>query len=344
MRKLLFSILFLLAFTSAFSQYKKEFGGCLGMSNYLGDIGGGIKQGRQNSFADLKWQATRFTINGYFRYKISKDFSFRGSLIYTRLSGDDKLSKNPARQARNLSFKTDLMELMGTVEWNFFQQTKMSPRTSIVSKSGKKRMDFRAYFFTGFGAIFFNPRAELNGKSYNLRPLQTEGTAYSPITWSAPVGLGFAYTINKKIRIGMDASYRFTGSDFLDDVSGRYKTSAKGSFNDAVQNPNDPKYALANRSPEVQTYQNDGNATANKAGVNYNSNLPYGANYDQYFDSKQNKTVGSLRGSNFDKDGYFLLNITAGYVLKGKNKYYQNKYRNIVNRRKVVKKKTRAKF
>ena len=133
-------------------------------------------------------------------------------------------------------------------------------------------------------------------------------------------------------------------NDFLDDVSGRYKTSSLGSFNDAVKNPDDPNYALANRSPEIQTYLKDGNATANKAGVNYNTNLPYGANYDQYFDSKQNKTVGSLRGSNADKDGYFLLNITAGYVLKGKNKYYQNKYRNIANRRKVVKKKTRAKF
>ena len=50
MRKLLFSILFLFAFTTAFSQYKKEFGGCIGMSNYLGDIGGGIKEGRQNPF------------------------------------------------------------------------------------------------------------------------------------------------------------------------------------------------------------------------------------------------------------------------------------------------------
>jgi Domain of unknown function (DUF6089) len=340
MRKFLFSAIMLLTFTSSFAQYKKEFGGCLGMSNYLGDIGGGIKEGRQNSFLDLRWQQTRFTLNGYFRYKLTKDFSLRSSLIYTRLSGDDKNSTNKQRVTRNLSFKTDLTEIMQTIEWNFFQQTKMSPRTSIVSKGGKKRLDFRAYFFTGFGAIFFNPRAELNGKMYNLRALQTEGVKYSPISWSAPLGLGFAYTLNKTIRLGMDVSYRFTGTDYLDDVSGNYKLN---SYYDSENNPTDPEKALANRTPEVQ---NINGLEKNKLGVGYNPALMPGGNYNDYIDKSVSPNVktGSFRGSNSDRDGYFLLNITAGYVIKGKNKYYKSKYRNIVNRRKVVKKKTRAKF
>ena len=139
----------------------------------------------------------------------------------------------------------------------------------------------------------------------------------------------------------MDMSYRFTGSDFLDDVSGNYAVSYK----DAAANPNDPKYALSNRTPEIQGYS--------AYSSNYNSNLPVGANYD--YDATTGK--GTKRGGNYnaqtgktslksivEKDGYLLMNFTAGYVIKGKNKYYKSKYRNIVNRRKVVKKKTRAKF
>ena len=338
MKRLLVFTLTLLSLSSAFAQYKKEFGGTIGFSNYLGDIGGGLKEGRQNSPTDLRWQQTRYNINGYFRYKINKDFSFRGSINYTRLSGDDKNSTNPQRVARNLSFKTDLTEIMGTVEWNFYQQTKMSPRTSIVSKGGKKRLDFRAYIFTGIGGVYFNPRAELNGKSYNLRALETEGVKYSPFTYAVPVGLGFAYTLNKNLRLGMDFSYRFTGSDYIDDVSGRYKLN---SYIDAENNPTDPKYALANRTPEIQSLNKN---EKNKLGVGYNSALPVGANYNDFYDKTQAKNVGSIRGSEADKDGYFLVNFTAGYVIKGKNKYYKSKYRNIVNRRKVVKKKTRAKF
>jgi len=353
MKKSLLLIVFLLVVSSVFAQYKNEYGGSLGFTNYLGDIGGG-KGPRHDYVRDLRWQQTRYTVNGYFRYKLNKNFSTRSQLSYIRISGDDKNSTNPARVGRNLSFKSDCFEAMQTIEWNFYNQTKMSPRTSIVSKGGKKRVDFRAFIFTGIGALYFNPRAELNGKNYNLRKLQTEGVSYSPITWTAPVGFGFAYTMNKVLRIGMDFSYRFTGSDFLDDVSGNYAVS----YNDALASSKktsktnaDTRNMLANRTYEIQAYLKDDNQ-----GVAYNPALPAGKSYSVEIDSKDGKLKGSKRGGNYDtktalpfakvteKDGYFMTNITVGYVIKGKNKYYKSKYRNIVNRRKVVKKKTRAKF
>jgi len=340
MKKLILSAIFIVSTSITFAQYKKEFGGAIGFSNYLGDIGGGSGLGRDN-ISDLRWQQTRYTLNGYFRYKLNKNFSTRSSLIYARLSGADNISTNPERVARNLSFKTNTTEIAQTIEWNFYQQTKMSPRSSIGGKGGKKRMDFRAFAFAGVGVLYYNPRAELNGKTYNLRPLQTEGVSYSPITYTVPVGIGFAYTLNKTIRIGIDFSYRLTGSDYIDDVSGTYKYTYEDAMNAKPGDANYEAKVLGNRTPEIQSLYAVNNPNG---GTQYNPNLPIGKNYGDYFDNNQNKQVQSIRGTSNDKDGYLLFNITAGYVIKGKNAAYKAKYRNIVNRRKVVKKKTRAKF
>jgi hypothetical protein len=355
MRNILVLLSLFILVSSANAQYKKEYGGGVGTSNYLGDIGGGSKEGRQNSPLDLKIKHERFSLNGYTRLKLNKNFSVKGSLSYIRLVGKDANSSNPQRNARNLSFKSNVIELIATGEWNFYQQTKMAPRVAGLSKGGKKqRVDFRAYAFTGFGGVYFSSKAELLGKSYNLRKYKTEGVAYKPFTWAVPLGLGVSYTLNKKLRIGAELGYRITGSDWIDDVSGNYAYSydegAKGYANvkSGKFTDDDVRNALANRTSEIQSKYADN--------TGYNKNLPIGANYDTYLNDK-NVLVGSPRGGNYNpdlgksslkniinKDGYMVMNVSVGYVLKGKNKYYKSKYRNIVNRRKVVKKKTRAKF
>lgn len=330
------------------AQYNHEFGGSIGSSNYLGDIGGGQQQGRQISPLDLKIKAQRFTSNAYYRYKLNKDISLRGSLIYTRLYGNDALTSNPDRRARNLSFKTDVIELLPTVEFNFFQLTRMTPMILDTNKT-IKRKDFRAFVFTGIGLIYFNPKGELLGTTYNLRPLQTEGVSYSPFTWVVPVGLGLSYTINKKWRFGGDMTYRITGSDWLDDVSGNYNVSysdgSKGylAVKSGSTNKDDIRMALGNRTSEVQSFHSSDN--------NYNPNLPIGANYD--VTSKGGTPRGgsyvnglsvSDKAKAYRKDGYVTINLSVGYILKGKNKYYKERGRNIRNRRKIIKQKTGAKF
>lgn len=355
MRNILVILSLFIIASTATAQYKKEYGGGIGTSNYLGDIGGGAKQGRNYSPLDLKIKHERYSINGYTRYKLNKTFSVKGSLSYIRLVGEDANSTNVERNIRNLSFKSNLIELIATGEWNFYQQTKMAPKLPGLSKGGKKqRLDFRAYAFVGFGGVYFNSRAELLGKTYSLRKYTTEGVKYKPISWVVPMGLGVAYTVNKKWRIGAELGYRITGSDWIDDVSGNYAVSYDDGLKGytAVKNGStkeeDIRNALGNRTSEVQSkYAN---------GTNYVKGSPIGANYDVYLNEK-NVLVGTPRGGNYDaetgksslkniinKDGYMVMNVSVGYVLKGKNKYYKSKYRNIVNRRKVVKKKTRAKF
>jgi hypothetical protein len=259
---------------SANAQYKKEYGGGIGTTNYLGDIGGGSKEGRQNSPLDLKIKHERFSINGYTRLKLNKNFSVKGSLTYIRLVGKDANSSNPQRNARNLSFKSNVIELIATGEWNFYQQTKMAPRVAGLSKGGKKqRVDFRAYAFTGFGGVYFSSKAELLGKSYNLRKLKTEGVAYKPFTWAVPLGLGVSYTLNKKLRIGAELGYRITGSDWIDDVSGNYAYSydegAKGYANvkSGKFTDDDVRNAIIDQAKEIgafdQTIYSDCKAVIN---------------------------------------------------------------------------------
>ncbi|MFN4855008.1 MAG: DUF6089 family protein [Bacteroidota bacterium] len=320
MKKLfIIGFLFSLVYSKAGAQYRWEYGGGIGAANYLGEVGGG-EGDRRDFIADLKLGFTRYQINGYSRYKISKDFSVKGNLIFVNISGNDNKSVNPTRVGRNLNFSTNIFEMSVQGEWNFYQQSRLSGRSGMMRGRKKKRTDFKSYLFAGVGFFYYNPKAEIEGKSYALRQYETEGVSYSPIGICYPIGIGFAYTINKTVRLCMDMSYRFTNTDYLDDASGTYGKKTPGSLEEKISNPNLllPKNATAPSGKE----------------------LPIAANYGWDY----NNNVGLKRGDPSNKDGYFLVTATAGIVIKGKNKYYKGKYKSIANRRKVVKKKTRAKF
>ena len=309
--RLLFLFILLISSLTLKAQYRNEFGLSFGTSNYLGDIGGSSQQGRKYSPLDLQIQAQRFTTNGYYRYKLNKHISLKTTLSYIRLYGDDALTDNPERKARNLSFKTDIVELMTTGEWNIYQ-TKLIPDT-CKSTNGN---DFRLFIFSGIGFIYFNPKAELFGKTYDLRPLKTEGVSYQPFSWAIPIGMGLSYTINRKWRFGLDMSYRITGSDYLDDVSKNYSVSyldgltGYNKVKSGSTDINDIRMALGNRTSEVQSYsRND---------INYNPSLPTGNNYDV------TSSGGTQRGKDYN-DGYFTINFSIGYVIRGKSDYYRGK-------------------
>ena len=346
--KSFFIVLLSILTSHLYAQYRHEYGANLGSSNYLGDIGGASQQGTQISPVDIKLRAQRYSANLYYRYKLTKEYSLRSQIIYTRLYGNDAFTTNPERQARNLSFKSDVLEVTGVCEWNFFRQTNMTPMVLDTAKK-IRRKDLRAFLFLGGGFIYFNSKAKLLDKYYSLRPLRTEGVAYKPYTWVIPFGMGLSYTINKRWRFGTDVTYRFTGTDWIDDVSGNYNVSYKDgkdgylAVKSGSNDINDIRKALGNRTSEVQAYQ------ANQ--TNYNPELPIGANYDV----KNN--IGTPRGGNYVKnssiskpskppykDGYITFNVGIGYVVKGRDRYYKDKHAYILNRRKVVKQRVGGRF
>jgi hypothetical protein len=83
--------------------------------------------------------------------------------------------------------------------------------------------------FTGAGICYFNPEAQYNGSWVKLDPLNTEGQGLSggavetmPISMTIPFGIGLRMGISQMFRIGIEASYVKTFSDYIDDVSTTY--------------------------------------------------------------------------------------------------------------------------
>jgi len=291
---LLFSFL-LLASSHLKAQYEIDFGIQLGSANYLGEIGGGSDEGRA-FLLDVELESTSFSVGGFFRSSFSRNFALRISGTYARIEGADSLSDNPQRIGRNLSFRTDLIEASLIGEYNFIT-------LRDISRRSRQKIDFKAYAFGGVGALLFYPEAQENGEWFDLRPLQTEGAenAYDELTIAVPLGLGLNYTFNDKYRFGLEVGYRFTFTDYLDDISTRFAS------------PEDLPYVeslvFANRSDE--------------AFARGNPDLPNRGFY----------SPGSIRGNPDENDGYLLVQITASYVIKTGNNFYKPRYNSIINRK-----------
>ncbi len=299
-------LLFLFTTTLIFAQRRFDYGVAIGVSNYLGDIGGKEKT-RRDFVADMKMAKTRWNFGGFARYKVKPKVSVKVALDYLRIEGDDKLSSNPARNTRNLNFRNDIFDLGVTGQFTFFEDNDLG--NTYRFKNG-----FRAYVFAGVGGFYSNPKAFYNGGWVKLRPMQTEGVSYSPIGINIPAGLGFYFTFEKKHRIGFELNHRTTFTDYLDDISGNY-VDPTGMSPDAA--------ALSNRTGELATV-----------------NPEFAKNFGYDF----GRGVGNKRGDKTHKDAYMTMNLSYSYVLRGKSSFYRGRYGSFFGHKRGKARKIRAKF
>lgn len=173
----------------------------LGSSKYTGDLAGRLEA----------WNKNTANFGFGLQYRYDAHITFRTDLNYVRIKGDDAFSDNPTR---NLSFKTDIYEWNAYGVYDLFRYNKMY----------RRRASFTPYGLLGFGAFYYNPKAELDGKSYSLRKYETEGVRYSSINFSLQFGGGIRYKLNPHIDIAFEAIYKKTFTDYLDDVSTVYPT------------------------------------------------------------------------------------------------------------------------
>ncbi len=279
--------------------YKMEYGAVLGVSNYLGEIGGRDQEARPFIY-DMKMAKTRWNPGVFVKYQFHPMFAFKTSFNYLRIAGEDALSTNEARKYRNLSFRNDIYELNGTVNWLFLNPNRP---TGIYRRSS---IYITAYLFAGIGGFMHNPKAEYQGEWVDLRPLKTENTTYSKFSFCVPVGTGFYVTINQRRRshrIGLEVNWRYTGTDHLDDVS-------KGSWENPATQSN-LSAALANRNPELGSAQPDG----------------FNQNYGWWDDGQGGNLNQAPRGNPDNKDSYLTLNVTYGYSIK--SKYHRSRGKKI---------------
>jgi hypothetical protein len=196
--------------------------GGTGTSTYLGELA------NPGDYLDAKPN-----VNVGLQYYLNDFFSVRSELNWFQLQGTDAKADDDGRTVRNLSFKSDNFELSFTGHLSLFPQGQrfyLRPKVNV-------------YGFAGFGFLYFNPKAELNGEKYALQPLKTEQVDYSRIAIVIPYGIGFKYKVNAFFNVGMEIGARKTFTDYLDDVSTVFPN--KNAFTDPIAS------ALFDRGPEV---------------------------------------------------------------------------------------------
>lgn len=185
--------------------------------NYFGDLSpsGGL---------GTDFQYTRPGLGVVSRWKYNHFLTFGAAFHYGRIAGSDFRSAEEGTSAfnRNLHFRNDIKELSAFVQ--FFPWADYG---NFWTRDG-----FAPYLWAGIGGFHHNPQAmRPDGSGWeNLRPLGTEGqtiegsevSAYSLWQMSIPVGIGFRFRLNRSWDLNIEAGYRFTFTDHLDDVSGDY--------------------------------------------------------------------------------------------------------------------------
>lgn len=200
-------------------------------------------------------------------YYMTNRISVRADLTWFQLSGDDSKADDD-RVERNLSFRANCIELSALGAINL---TPMGLRFYQRSK-----LNFHA--FAGIGLLYFNPKAKYQGEWYALQPLHTENKTYSRFQPVIPVGFGARVRIDPFFNILIEAGYRFTFTDYLDDASSTRYVDV------AVFDGNDIAKALSDRRVEIDT-------------------------------QPSRPTEVGKRGNPAENDGYFITNITLQYYL-----------------------------
>jgi hypothetical protein len=220
--RVLILVFFTLCSVSMQSQWLWDYGGTIGGSNYLGDIGGKEKT-RRDFVADVKLAKTRWNVGAFARWKWRPKFSWKAAFDYIRLEGDDGLSSNPGRRFRNFNFKNDIFDLGITGNYFFYEN-------NDLGNTYRYRNGFRAYLFAGVGAFISNPKTYYKGEWVALQPLATEGVVYRKLVANFPMGIGFYFTFNRRHRVGFEMNYRKTFTDYIDDISGQYPADPKDPY------------------------------------------------------------------------------------------------------------------
>jgi Domain of unknown function (DUF6089) len=215
MKKLLvFGWVFLLFFQNTQAQWESivqegEIGISAGAAHYFGDLN-----------PDVHLNRPKIALGAFFRKQFGNYVALRVAGHYAQLGYSDIYnSQNEFMYRRNLSFNTNIWELAVQGDFNFF---KFVP--------GDGRFRFTPYITFGIGAFSYDPYAYYQGQKVYLRPLGTEGQGlpgidrkpYGTMAICFPFGVGIKYSLNPHMNLGFEIVYRFTTTDYIDDVSTTY--------------------------------------------------------------------------------------------------------------------------
>ena len=156
-----------------------------GGSNFIGDVG-------STAFIAPK----KIAVGGIFRWNRSPRHSYRASLIYTTMFGNDHLSSDPKREFRGYNFNARALEVSAGIEFTF-----------LDFDLHRRSFNFSPYLYTGVSMLnhpnFF----------YSNNRLVSDKTRSN--AFGIPIALGLKVTLTEHFIFGMEMGFStvsfFTG-------------------------------------------------------------------------------------------------------------------------------------
>jgi hypothetical protein len=308
----------------------------------------GVSLNALNYYGDLSPLSSRFStdisftrpaIGLSFVHRFGPRYTLVGSFLYGTLKGSDNDSADPDdvnarfRYVRNLEFRSRIKELSAVAVFDLYENM-----ATYIS-----RVKWTPYAGLGLAVFHHEPKArvpatDLNGVAFTnagewvkLRPLGTEGQystldpgdvnsgikKYKNIQAAIPGMVGARFRLNEVVDLWAELGFRYTFTDYLDDVSGNYVDLGVFGNNELAK-------ALSYRSnePVVQDSNNE-NITAitsntqtytGRDGTTYTVVSGFGREHPE-----------NLRGKSGQKDLYMVTSFRLTYII-GKT-FHRAKFR-----------------
>lgn len=281
MNKFIYAFIFLLLTTTASiaqqHRYALKIGLHAGLSNYYGDL--------SNQAWDLPHQFKQpiqdFNFLSYglsVEYHVSRTFGLRLWGMKSQFKASDRSYESSGTYNRALNVQTDLFDasLLGIVYFDndllLRSRAAVSPYfmfggglTHFETKGDLLSADNNRYYYWADNSIRTESESGLNAANAqiieqdhkyetSLSPLNTEGANYSPITWNVALGLGIKFRLSSRFHLHLEALVRYTGTDYLDDVSGAYRSTYTDNFQAYAANPSNVNRSTRGASPEMNDW------------------------------------------------------------------------------------------
>lgn len=291
--------------------------------NYYGDLA--PKPSRVST--DISFTRPGFGIS--FMHRFGPRYTVQAQAMIGTLKGSDADSADPNdlnngiyRYKRNLSFRNQIKELSATFIFDLFKND-----GNYIS-----RVKWTPYVFVGIAGFMHQPKAQapatdLNGAALpeagnwvKLRPLGTEGQystlqetdanagikPYSLFQVAIPFGVGARLRLTETLDLWADLGFRYTFTDYLDDVSQNYVDLG-------VLNSNLAR-AMSYRTNELGLPTSTHTYTSDRDNQPYRVEPGYGEEHPD-----------NLRGSKNDRDVYMVTSIRLTYIVGAT--YHKAKFR-----------------
>ncbi len=286
--------------------------------NYYGDIA----PLPQRVSTDISFTRPAFGFS--LAHRFGPRYTLQGQFMYGTLSGSDKSSASPtddngkSRYLRNASFRNHIKELSVVAYFDLFEN-----QSTYIS-----RVKWTPYIYLGVAGFLHNPQAQAPeydlhgnklaqaGQWVDLQPLGTEGQhstlaptdanygikPYSLLQVAIPFGVGARFRLNEVIDLWADIGFRYTFTDYLDDVSRNYVDlyKLKSPLAEAMSYRTNELGAGGQAPPANPVTYSD----PNDPSKSYTVEAGYGQEYKE-----------NVRGNKNNRDVYMVTSIRVTYIL-----------------------------